>query len=80
MSRAVFGSRFAAGFGESHDAISPPQEDLEPELRLDQLDLFADARLRGVQRFRRGGDVIALTVHFDDVAQLLEIHGGALYS
>jgi hypothetical protein len=32
-------------------------EDLEPELVLEQLDLLADARLRGVELLRRGGDV-----------------------
>ena len=64
----------AAGIGQADDAIPLALEDLEAELRLEQLDLLAHPRLRGVQRVRRGRDVIAVAVHFDDVFQLPELH------
>ena len=49
---------------------------LNPELVLEQADVVADARLRRVQRARRLGDVQVLAHDFDEIAQLLELHGG----
>ena len=49
-------------------------EDLEAELVLEQLDLLADARLRGVQLLRRGGDVETGLGDGREIAELMQFH------
>jgi len=46
-----------------------------PEFILEQPDLLRDARLRGVERFGGFGYVEAATLDFDNVTQLLQLHG-----
>ena len=41
---------FLPWIGEADNPVAGSAEDLEPEFRLEQLDLPADARLRGVER------------------------------
>ena len=49
-------------------------EDLEAELVLEQLDLLADARLRGVELLRRGGDVETGLGDGREIAELMQFH------
>jgi hypothetical protein len=60
--------------GQPDDAVARAQENSKTELRLQQLDLPADARLRGVQRLGGGRQMIALPHDLQHVAQLLQLH------
>ena len=53
-------------------------EDLESEFVLEQLDLLADARLRGVQLLGRGGDVEAGLRDGCEITELVQFHGAIL--
>ncbi len=57
------------------EALAAALEDGDAQLILQQLDLLGDARLRGIERFRRLGHIQALALDFDDVTQLLKFHG-----
>ena len=66
--------------GRDAREIAPlAHEDLEAQLVLEQLDLLADARLRGVQLLRGGRDVQAALRHRREIAQLVQFHAEALY-
>ena len=72
--------RLAPRLGQSRHPVALALEYRKTDLRLQQLDLFADARLRGVQRFRRRGNVVPVTMHFKNAAELGQLHGGACRS
>jgi hypothetical protein len=57
-------------------ALAAALENDDPEFVLEQLDLLGNPRLRGMQRFRRLGNVEATARDFDEIAELLELHGG----
>ena len=65
--------RFAR-LGDGSDALAVAHEDLDSELLLQQLDLFADSGLRGMQLIRCGGEVEALLLDFANVPELLQLH------
>ena len=65
-----------ARLGDAGEALAAALEDGDPEFFLEQNDLLRDARLRGVQHLGRLRDIESLAPDFDDVAELLEFHGG----
>jgi hypothetical protein len=66
----------AAGRGDSRQALAAALEDRQTQLLLEHADLLGHARLRGKQRFGGGiRDIQAAPLHFDQVTQLLQLHG-----
>ena len=74
----AFGNRQhrLARLGDAGEAFAAAFEDRHPQFFLEQLDLLGNPWLRGEQRLGGFGDVESLALDFDDVAQLLEFHGG----
>src|SRR5207248_10241299 len=59
----------------SSDLIAPlAHEDLKAQLVLQELDLLAHPRLRGVELVRRGRDIEPALGDGGEVAQLVELH------
>ena len=63
-----------AGGGGAGQRATLALEELESELLLEQLELPADAGLRGVQLPCRGRDVEPVLVDRNEIAQLLKLH------
>ncbi len=59
---------------DAREIASLAHEDLEAELVLEQLDLLADARLRGVQLLRRRRDVQPALGDGGEIAKLVQLH------
>ena len=57
-----------ARFGQRGDAFAVAYEDGDAEFLLQQPDLFADARLRGEQRFRGIGNLQSVAGDFAQIA------------
>jgi hypothetical protein len=57
-------------------ALAAALENDDSEFILEQLDLLGNPGLRGMQRRRRLGNVEATARDFDEIAELLELHGG----
>ena len=68
-------ARIAQELGLAQSLVVIALEQLETELLLQQLELAAHTRLRGVQLPRRRRDVQPILVNRDQIAQLLELHG-----
>jgi hypothetical protein len=62
--------------GDRQQALAAALENDDSEFVLEQLDLLGNPGLRGMQRFRRLGNVEATARDFDEIAELLELHGG----
>ena len=65
---------FPPRIGQPQQPLAVPDEQLNAQLRLDVLDVLADARLRRGQRGRHLGEVEAPPDGLTDDAQLLEVH------
>ena len=68
------------GRRDAREVAAVAHEDLESELVFEQLDLLADAGLRGVQLLGGGGDVEAVLGDGGEIAQLVQFHGCRLYA
>src|SRR5258708_32896088 len=62
------------GGRDAGEIASLADEDLEAELVLEQLDLLAHPRLRGMELVRGGGDVAPSLSHGREIAQLAQLH------
>ncbi len=60
--------------GDAREIASLAHEDLKPQLVLEELDLLAHARLRGVQLLRCGRDVETALGDGGEVTQLVQLH------
>ncbi len=67
-----------ARLGETRQALAATNEDIDPELVLEILDLFRHARLRCIEDVRDFGQIHVLTHRLANKAQLLEVHGALL--
>ncbi|EXI75276.1 MAG: hypothetical protein AW07_01177 [Candidatus Accumulibacter sp. SK-11] len=64
-----------ARLGDRRQPLATALEDAHSEFVLEQPDLLRDSRLRGVERLGGLGHVEAAALDFDDVTQLLQLHG-----
>ena len=56
------------------NALAVAHQDFDPEFLLQQLDLLADSRLRGMQRVGRFCEIQTLPDGFAHIPELLKIH------
>ena len=75
------GDHLSPRLGQANHPVALTLKHRKADLRFNLLDLLADARLRGVQRLGRRGNVIAAAVHFKNTAKSGQFHrGGSLYA
>ena len=68
----------AAGLGHLDDPVAAADEEIDPQLLLQQSDLLADAGLRGMQHGRRAREIEALPGNLAEVAELVELHASSI--
>jgi len=65
---------FLARRGDIDHALAVAHKNLHAQFVFQEPDLFGNARLRGVEFFRRLGDIQPLFGDFDQITQLLQFH------
>jgi hypothetical protein len=68
----------AAWIGDADQPFAAALENGDAQLLFEQANLLGDARLRSGQRVGGGGNVEVLPFDFDQIAELLEFHGGII--